>query len=120
MMCLVREAGRIIARGQAERRGRAYRQHRRPAAHHSSTVLDCRIGTVNMKERSPWQGRRLGDEAGVAAYDLCTQWAAMGGLLDAVLWYEDLLEHMKARVAHHTVTAVRSLLLDAKEHAQDG
>ena len=100
MMCLVREAGRIIARGRAERRGRAYRQHRRPAAHHSSTVLDHRIGTVNMKERSPWPGHRLGDEAGVAAYDLCTQRAAMGGLLDAVPWHEGLLEHVKARAAY--------------------
>ena len=89
MTSLVREAGRLIPRDRAERRGRAYRQHRRPAAHHSSTVLDRRIGMVKMKERSPCPGRRLGDEAGVAAHDLCTQRAAMGGLLDAVPWHED-------------------------------
>ena len=72
-----------------------------------------------MKERSRWPDRRLGDEAGMAAHDLRTQRAAMSRLLDAVPWHEGLLEHVKARAAHHAVSAARSLLLDAKEHAQD-
>ena len=109
-----------IAPDRAERRGWACGQHRRPAAHHSHTQLDCRIGAVEMMERSRWPSRRLGEEVGVTAHDLSTQRAAIGRLLDAVPWHEALLEQLEARAAHCAVSAVRSLLLDEKEHTQNG
>ena len=46
-----------IAPDRAERRGWACGQHRRPAAHQSSTALDHRIGMVEMEERSRWLRR---------------------------------------------------------------
>ena len=91
-MGVVYEIERSITFGRAERRGWSYGRHCRPAAHHSKTVLVSRIGMVEMEKKSRWLCRRLRPEAGVAAYDLRTQRAAMRGLLDAVSWHEGLLE----------------------------
>ena len=89
-----------IAPDRAERRGWACGQHRRPAAHQSSTALDHRIGMVEMEERSRWLRRRLGDVVGVTAHDLRTHRTAVRGLLDTVPWPEGLLEQLPAQAAH--------------------
>ena len=71
-----------------------------PITHQSSTAIDHRIGMVEMKERSRWLRRRLGDVVGMAAQDLRTHWTAVRGLLDTVPWPEGLLEQLPAQAAH--------------------
>ena len=63
-------------------------------------MLDRRIGTLELKERSRWARHWHRDEAGMAVYDLCSQQGAITGLLDAMPMHEGLLESISKHVQH--------------------